>query len=287
MRRFIVVASALCAMVFSASAWAAEDTSGSALLGRATAPEVLSALEKEGTKLTYLGNDGGLEGYLGENRYGKMQVFYVTPDGKHMIAGLLFRADGTNITGVQIGRMKMRAEHGGPQASGTVSPNSDFLSRLQKDGFVESAEKTAWFAIGDDKAPAVYIVVDPQCPYCHQAWTALKPRIADGSLSLRIIMTSILPESDEKAISILGQKSPGAAWLRGEGSSDVVPVSVVTSPDDRARGEHALKVNRDFANSINVNGTPFIAYVGDDGRLYSVDGLPQDMEGFFQRLPKK
>src|SRR3546814_6411767 len=51
-----------------------------------------------------------MRGYLGESPTGRMQTFYVSPDGNHVVAGLLFRNGGVNVTGVQIGEMQSRFE---------------------------------------------------------------------------------------------------------------------------------------------------------------------------------
>lgn len=249
--------------------------------GRDAASEALSHLEKSGTKLTYIGNDGGLDAYLGESRTGKMQTFYIAPDGKHLIAGLMFRDDGVNITGVQIGKMRERID----RAAGVPGAMefSSFLSRHDKTKLIGSLDKTAWFSLGDETRPVVYMVVDPQCPYCHRAWKALEPMIASKKFAVRIIVTSILPGSDEKAKSLLGRANPGEAWLRGEGSSNDVPVS---ASDDADRGAHALQLNREIVASLGITGTPFMTYVGSDGALYSVDGFPDDLEGFFSKLSR-
>lgn len=71
-------------------------------------PPVLLWLQRTGVKLTYIGDEGGLRGYLSEGANGKMQTVYATPDGKHVVAGLLIRRGGDNVTGVQIGEMRAR-----------------------------------------------------------------------------------------------------------------------------------------------------------------------------------
>ena len=69
---------------------------------------ILTFMESHGVKLTYLGNEGGLKGYLGESVNGHFQTFYVSPDGKHVISGIMNNSQGVNITGVQIGEMQKR-----------------------------------------------------------------------------------------------------------------------------------------------------------------------------------
>lgn len=77
----------------------------------AQVPKVVSWLQTQGVKLTFLGDEGGFRGYLGESANGKMQTFYVSPDGGHVVAGVLFKVGGTNVTGIQIGEMRSRFEN--------------------------------------------------------------------------------------------------------------------------------------------------------------------------------
>lgn len=90
----------------SASA-VAQSTNPLANREEALAP-VLSWMQALGVKLTYLGDEGGLRGYLAEDANGKMQTIYVTPDREHVVAGLLLKRGGDNITGVQVGEMRAR-----------------------------------------------------------------------------------------------------------------------------------------------------------------------------------
>ncbi len=69
---------------------------------------ILDYLESHGVNLTYLGDEGGLHGYLGESVNGQFQTFYVSPDGKHVISGIMNNMTGINVTGVQIGEMQKR-----------------------------------------------------------------------------------------------------------------------------------------------------------------------------------
>jgi hypothetical protein len=71
-------------------------------------PAAVIYLEKEGVKLTYLGGDGGIRAYLGQDPQGKFQAFYIAPDGTHFIAGLMFGESGQDTTGAQIQQMKDR-----------------------------------------------------------------------------------------------------------------------------------------------------------------------------------
>lgn len=89
-------------------------------------PPVLLWMQSTGNKITYIGDEGGLRGYLSEGAKGKMQTIYATPDGKHVVAGLLIKRGGDNVTGVQIGEMRARFsaaqnQFGTPSGEGATS----------------------------------------------------------------------------------------------------------------------------------------------------------------------
>jgi protein-disulfide isomerase len=89
-------------------------------------PPVLLWMQRTGIKLTYIGDEGGLRGYLSEGAKGKMQTVYATPDGKNVVAGLLVKRGGDNVTGVQIGEMRARfsaaqSQFGTPAGEGATS----------------------------------------------------------------------------------------------------------------------------------------------------------------------
>lgn len=251
------------------------------LANRAQLAPVLRFMQAQGVKLTSLGTEGGLPAYLGESPNGLTQIFYVTPDGAHVVAGVLFDVQGSNITGVQIGEMQRRFEAaqkqlgkapfsaGAPQAQSKppadepaapkssaastpdakTAPSSSGSSSLQlppdeaaapakgadakspkaaadqqeeasklaaakpeQQAAVEpakfepavataSAEKyvsgldrgaveralneAAWFRVGAEEAPAIYMVADPQCPFCHAAWGRLKDVVWAKKLQIR------------------------------------------------------------------------------------------------------
>lgn len=74
-------------------------------------------LKAQGVTLTYLGNDGGNEGYLGVSPDGKMQAFYLSNDKTKLIPGMMYGFKDNkvvNVTGEQIvamqGRIKLEKE---------------------------------------------------------------------------------------------------------------------------------------------------------------------------------
>lgn len=349
---------------------------------------VLSWLQTQGVKLTYLGDEGGLKAYLGESANGKQQVFYVAPDGDHVVAGLLFKRDGMNVTGVQVGEMQQRfreaqqkyeealksshepsedmkrqlrqgseviptsgakpagrdaaapaadkpiadkspaekpaeakaadkpapehrseikpgtpalptalalaAQQAAPQAEPPVAPVSSaikqgpvrYLSGLDKAEFERSVEDLAWFRVGDEKAPALYMVADPNCRFCHKAWDDLKPMVLGGKLQLRVIMIAGLPGSDAPARAILSSDLPGQEWIAGRGSVDGIQTGPAPEPNSEKWNmtTRVLQGNADFIKRFSIQQTPFFGFVGRDGNLYSSTGVPSDLALFLSTL---
>jgi protein-disulfide isomerase len=339
---------------------------------------VLSWLQTQGVKLTYLGDEGGLKAYLGESANGKQQVFYATPDGDHVVAGLLFKRDGMNVTGVQIGEMQQRfreaqqkydeamktshepseemkrqlrqgsevipstgaktaepaskaapekavdakpadkpAEKALPErrseaapslpaalAQATTQPAAPptqpvapavspikqmpvrYLSGLDKAEFERSVEDLAWFRVGEEKAPALYMVADPNCRFCHKAWDDLKPMVLSGKLQLRIIMVAGLPGSDAAARAILSSDLPGQEWIAGRGSVDGIQAGPAPEPNSEKWNmtTRVLQGNADFIKRFSIQQTPFFGFVGRDGNLYSSTGVPSDLALFLSTL---
>jgi protein-disulfide isomerase len=270
--------------------------------------------------LTALGEEGGLSAYLGEAPGGQMQVFYLTPDGQHIVAGMMFREGGSNVTAAQLAAMRERfnAERrriqeqesrmaaaqqtlgGGldraltpapqrapvpppPEARPAV-PGPSAEHAALRDRVVRAAEATAWFSLGREGAPVVYMLADPQCPHCHSVWAQLRPRIEAGDIMVKVILVGALPGSEERAISILSRSEPGRAWLAGEGSTNA---RVAPPPAEASRqfqvAQRLLRANLDFAREMGIRGTPWLAYVGRDGELRTVEGAT-DMGVFLRNI---
>lgn len=287
----------------------------------AKAAPVLQYLMDSGVKLTYLGDAGGLEAYLGESPTGSTQTFYLTPDKNHVVAGVLFREGGVNVTGVQIAEMQDRYEEAKKRAAaagetlGTATPQAvpaptanssltaltpeeiqagaavtpsaeEYLSNRDLDGFRAELEDTAWFGIGAETAPTVYMVVDPNCPFCHRIWEDLRPMVMTREISLRLIMIAGLKGSEPKAVSILSREDPGRAWMAGEGSTKSMPVAAPPAAASSSFKDamRYLERNMAFIDKHEITSTPHLFYFDKEGTLYESRGIPKDRTVFFSAL---
>lgn len=284
-------------------------------------PPALQYLMDEGVKLTFLGDAGGMKGYLGESPSGKVQTFYLAPDGNHVVAGTLFRRGGVNVTGVQITDLKGRFDEArekvqeASEAIAGATPENpvvdmpvegmeqvtsediasgktamitaeDYLSERDAVAFKADVEKAAWFSVGAPEAPVVYMVADPQCPFCHQAWNELRPMVMERSVTVRVILIAGLEGSEPLAISILSRSEPARAWFAGEGSTDNMPVAPAPDKNSKeyAEGQTFLNSNTEFMQKYELDATPFLFVIGKDGKLYESRGWPQDKDAFFSAV---
>lgn len=324
---------------------------------------IISYFQGKGIKLTSIGDAGGLLGYLGEDATGKQQVFYVTPDGKHVVAGLMIGMGGTIVTGIQVGEMRARfeaaaksfeaeAEKAKPLVSGDTAsstqastptseatpptipvapaveapqaspeaaekpidakpvdqpaqvPASDqeavllppavgpadgelgnmselWASKLNKDDFLAKANSLPYFEVGSVTAPTtLWMVADPQCPYCHKAWDHIKTSVLDRKIKVRVIMIAGLKGSGPIATDILSRVRPARVWLDSNAGRNLKLEVDTESPEYKKAGEF-LEKNMEFARSMGFDRTPFMAYVAADGKFYSSLGLPNDLKSFF------
>ena len=332
-------------------------------------PPALAAL-KDKVKFTYLGNNHGSPAYLGRSKINDTdyQVFYVTPDGHGLIAGVLFGVDNnnniSNETGLQIAEMQRRYKDSvrefdarrqqfkaveeklnaqgeelntvnkklGPVTTATApailpqtpapnmatpsvgakptpeavvvppvantptapvtnsAPTPDKSSENVVPGdmlkyvstqfktpkeFQDAVGKANSFSVGSSSAPLIYMVADPQCPFCHAAWREFYGQIKAGKLQVRVILIAGLPGSLPMTISLLARdKTVGQAFWQGEGSVDHFTIAAPPSED---KPEYQTAVSRligntDFVKSINLKGTPWLGYVGKDGHVYTQEG---------------
>lgn len=399
--------SLLMAVALTCSAVVAQAQTVDNLLKRdSLLPPILSWLQEQGSKLTLIGEEGGLKGYLVESPTGKMQSVYVTPDGKHIVAGILVEMGGRNVTGVQIGEMRKRfdsaaealnkaidkeaadkADAGAgsrvqtntsstpaanseapaptpvpdaksvekdaptpefkvsepatpaaspapapapsansastlapasaleadpvvdpskaapadpkpvdapsapkasldiPAAKGPVkgaegNPSALWASKMDRDAFVSAAEKVPYFEVGSMTAPVtLWMVADPKCPYCHQAWDHIRPMVFAKKIKLRVVLINALTGSEPFVREILASPSAARRWIDSNAGTNLEPK---VDPKSKAWADSAryMEMNMAFARQFGVDRTPFLGYVAPDGSFYTSLGLPSDLDSF-------
>ena len=193
-----------------------------------------------------------LEGFVVQPKQGGREaVLFADKSGRYVIAGNVLTAKGQNLT---------------EQATKTY-----IQAKVAKKAYAE-AEAQHWISQGSDKAPhKAYIIIDPNCIFCHMLFEEIEPMIKSGDLQVRWIPAGFLkPSSPGKAASIMLAKTDQdrvKALFNDEhhfnkkaeegGAKDLKP-----DPKNKAvtQAFAAVKANTEFFSKFGFQGTPTILY---------------------------
>ena len=232
-------------------------------------PAALQALEKQG--VTIVGTfpaPGGLTawaGYIGQ----RPLSLFVTPDGKHVIAGTLLDAQGEEVAEAALEKTVRGAMTAGA------------WSKLESSHWIEDGKK--------DAPRTVYVFTDPNCPYCNKFWADARPWVDSGKVVLRHVMVGILtPTSAGTAAALLAAKDPAAAlsaYERGHmeqngksiASGRVRPLAdagLKPLEDIPADIERKLTANHRLMASLGLQATPAMVWRDANGAVQMRTGAP-------------
>lgn len=161
-------------------------------------------LEANGIALTPLPREHDIEGYLGVKQ-GQPQFFYLLPDGKGILIGVLYDNTGKDVSSEQLrtavsdGRTFALLSNSGafggaqqaaaPQATAVpAQPAAD--PAIAK--AVASIADTTFIELGKSSAPVVYMVVDPNSASSLETWNALQPALQSGGVKIRLVLSAAL-----------------------------------------------------------------------------------------------
>ncbi|CAJ4333239.1 Thiol:disulfide interchange protein DsbG precursor [Burkholderia pseudomallei] len=153
----------------------------------------------------------GLKAIVAENGKDR-RLFYASPDGKSLIVGTVFDAKGVNVTSTDLARA-------GLVASGDAAPAPNALPgaiRELPSALWDRAAKLRWFEEGKGDN-VMYVIFDPNCPYCRQLWSALRPAVQSGKARVRWLPVAILADSSKGlAAALYASKSPAESMQQLE-----------------------------------------------------------------------
>jgi thiol:disulfide interchange protein DsbG len=220
--------------------------------------------------------------------------------GKQQADDAARQFSGTSVGGIQppvapVGATDTSSQSVAPPVS-QPDPSLVYVSSMDKDRFLLDWSRQAWFPVGHkaNSVPTVFMIADPRCPHCHKAWEKLSDMVTSGKIIVDVLVVSVLQNSADDAISLLAREQPGQAWYLGEGSKDGNPVVAGPNPENPAernkymQARSILQANMNFMHHMAdlgspVNGTPWLAYVGKDGRLRAMEG-DQNIDKFLANL---
>lgn len=236
-------------------------TAPAPVIPQSTSTPIAKYLAAQGVKIAEeFGGPSGLRGVVADNGR-ERRVFYVTADGKTLIAGQLFDATGANLAAADARRV------------GIPGPGQTHVKALG-----EAELKALWQRVEALRAVSegssgqvVYVFFDPNCPYCHRLWDALSSAVKSGNLQVRWLPVAILKD-DSKGLgaAIYAAPSPGVALAK---MADRSLVAVAVSE----------RVNRDIAMNLlalrdtGFTGVPLLMFRNGD-RIEMISGVPDQAQ---------
>lgn len=233
----------------------ASSSTPAAATAKGERPEVLKGIEKHGFEVvSEFDAPGGLRGFAGVVGGQQPAAAYVTPDGKHVLVGSLFDANGNDVAEASVEKL-------------VAAPMSAKIwTKL---------EGSSWVRDGKADAPrVVYTFSDANCPYCHKFWEAARPWVDAGKVQLRHVMVGVIREdSPTKAAAILSAKDPSAALLENERQFDHGGIKPLASLSREVANK--LDANQMLMVEMGFQGTPGILFKDAQGNVQRRAGLPQ------------
>jgi thiol:disulfide interchange protein DsbG len=185
---------------------------------------------------------------------GQYNVFYTTADGQNLIAGALVTGAGENLTQRYVAQ---------------YVPKPDLSALWLR------FEKASVVVSGTQRAPkaALYVIMDPNCIFCHFLWIALKPYEAAG-LQVRWIPVGFLHEDSAGKAAALLKGGEAALTQMQEGFDEATESAGIASVEVTADLGAQLEANLGLMRDAAVRGTPGIFYRDGSGHVQRRDGMP-------------
>ncbi|WP_341963091.1 thiol:disulfide interchange protein DsbG [Pseudomonas sp. RC10] len=217
-------------------------------------PAPIKALEAKGATIKgTFDAPGGLKGYAAQYQQQAM-AFYLTSDGKHVLAGNLFDEKGEDLS---------------------EAPLQKLVYEPMTKAVWSQMENSTWIADGAKTAPKViYLFSDANCPYCNMFWEQARPWVKSGKVQLRHIMVGVIREdSAAKAATLLADANPETALQKHEqaGQSSTLKAMSTIPKDIQAKLDANMKLMTDFG----LSATPSIFYKDAAGHLQQQQGAPR------------
>lgn len=226
----------------------------STLLQAEELPAPIKALEAKGATIKgSFDAPGGLKGYAAQYQNQGMAL-YLTPDGKHVLAGNLFDEKGEDIS---------------------EAPLQKLVYEPMTKAMWTQMENSAWIEDGAKTAPKViYLFSDANCPYCNMFWEQARPWVKSGKVQLRHIMVGVIREdSAAKAAALMADANPEMALQKHEQagkSSSLKPLQTIPK-DIQAK----LNGNMKLMEDMGLSATPSIFYKDENGHVQQQQGAPR------------
>lgn len=185
---------------------------------------------------------------------GRYDVVYTTPDGRALISGRVLTSSGENLTDYYAAL---------------------YVPKFDAQAFWKRLEVEATVVVAGSRHPRsiIYVVMDPNCIFCHMLWVTLRRYEAAG-LQVRWIPVGFLhKDSAAKAAAVVDGGEPVLSEMQEKFDvhleSGGVPGIAITPKVGRE-----LDANLALMHEAHILGTPGIIYRDAAGRVHIEFGLP-------------
>lgn len=240
-------------------------------------PAPIQNLVNEGAQIRYLGRDYGLDAWI-TIKNGQEQYFYVLPDRKAMIMGVMFDESGKLVTVDQVGRLRGQGDDmldmlaNEKSAENKKQDADEYAFKSPSEQLFFDVENSNWIPLGQAGAPVMYAFIDPQCPHCHAMIDDLKKDYIDqGRVQLRVIPIGFRDETRAQSAFLLASPNPQERlfnYLAGDESA---------LPARSEINQQGVQRNLALMQSWKFDVTPMVIYRSKAGDVKIVRGRPQDI----------
>ncbi|WP_255305401.1 thioredoxin fold domain-containing protein [Acidithiobacillus ferrivorans] len=136
-----------------------------------------------------------------------------------------------------------------------------------------------WIAQGHGPH-VLYVIFDPNCPYCHVLYDELQPRIQPDQLTVRYVPVGYLaPSSFGKAAAILEAKNPLAAIQKNEKGFNVTSHDgAIPEILPNTASTNALHSNMGILKATGQKIVPTLIYTRRDNTVKIIKGTPDQAD---------
>lgn len=159
-----------------------------------------------------------------------------------------------------------------PETGKTTSMNEryveSFMGNEKADNLLKAVEQTTYIQQGSDDAPhQMYVIIDPDCKFCHALFTASQQAIQAGQLAVRWVVVGVVSSTSQtKAIAILNAPDPLKALMQNEDSFNYATDKGGIMPAENPTQAQAEALNKNISLlSQYVTGVPMIVYKNPQG----------------------
>jgi thiol:disulfide interchange protein DsbG len=196
----------------------------------------------------------GLTGWVLQSADGDYSVFYSTSDGQSLITGDLLTSEGDSLSDRYVDQYVPAADL------------SAIWARLEKARTIVGGTRSSPKSV-------IYVVMDPNCIFCHLLWIALQPYEAAG-LQVRWVPVGFLHQDSAAKAAALLQGGESAFTQLQQNFDEKAESGGITGIPITAELKAALDANLALMRDAHVQGTPGVFYRDSAGTVRRQSGMP-------------